>query len=91
MPITKQVIKRMKQAEVREQRNQHYKSRMKSMIKLVLEYVQKKDAEKAQKTLPEVYKAIDTAAKKGIIHRNNAAHKKSRIQKAVSSLSPVKA
>ena len=59
---------------------------MKSMIKLILDYVQKKDTDKATKILSKVIKSIDTCAKKNIIHKNNAAHKKARIQKAVNSL-----
>jgi len=39
MPVTKQVIKRVKQAEARYARNRHYSSRMKSMIKLIVGYI----------------------------------------------------
>lgn len=86
MPIIKSAIKRVKQAKVRTARNRHYSNEMKSMIKLFLGYIQKKDAEKAAKVLPEVVSIIDTCAKKNLIHRNNAAHKKSRLQKALSNL-----
>lgn len=85
MPITKQAIKRMKQSEVAKKRNKHYGSRMKSMVKLLLTYVQEGELEKAKKVLPDVIKTIDMAAKKNIIHGNNAAHKKSRVQKAVNT------
>ena len=40
MPITKQAIKRVKQDKVKTARNKHYGNHMKSMIKLILEYVQ---------------------------------------------------
>ena len=86
MPIIKSAIKRVKQAKVRTARNRHYSNQMKSMIKLFLGYIQKKDADKAGKTLPEVFSVIDTCAKKNLIHRNNAARKKSRLQKALSNL-----
>ncbi len=84
MPITKQVIKRMKQAKTAQTRNKHYGSRMKSLMKLVLGYVETGEMEKAKKMLPEVIKSIDTAAKKNIIHSKNADHKKSRIQRAIN-------
>jgi small subunit ribosomal protein S20 len=84
MPIIKQAIKRMKQSRVRYARNRHYLSHMKSMIKLILDYAKKGELDKANKILPKVVSAIDTAAKKNIIHKNNAAHKKSRIQKALN-------
>ena len=86
MPIIKQAIKRVKQTKVRTARNRHYNSHMKSMIKLILEYVQKKEFDKANKILSKVVGAIDTCAKKNIIHKNNAARKKSRIQRALSGI-----
>ncbi|MBU0727995.1 30S ribosomal protein S20 [Patescibacteria group bacterium] len=86
MPITKQVIKRMKQSRAKYARNKHYSSDMKSLIKLILEYIKKGEADKATKIQSKVVKAIDTAAKKNLIHKNNAAHKKSRIQKALNSM-----
>lgn len=86
MPIIKQAIKRVRQDKVKTARNRHYNSDMKSLVKLMLEYVQKGELDKANKVLPKVIKAIDTCSKKNIIHSNNAAHKKSRIQKALNSL-----
>lgn len=85
MPITKQAIKRMKQNETAKARNKHYQSRMKSLIKLILTYMDQGEVEKAKQVLPEVVKSIDLAAKKNIIHKNNAAHKKSRVQKALNA------
>jgi small subunit ribosomal protein S20 len=85
MPITKQAIKRMKQDRTRRARNKHYSSRMKSMMKLILGYLQKNEVEKAQKIHADVVKSIDTAAKKNLIHKNNAARKKSRIQRALTA------
>ena len=60
------------------------------MIKLLLGHVEKGEMEKAKKLLPDVMSAIDTAAKKNLIHENNAAHKKSRVQKAVTAGPPKK-
>jgi hypothetical protein len=59
---------------------------MKSMIKLILEYVKRGDSGKAKKILPKVVSSIDTCSKKNIIHKNNAARKKARIQKALNNL-----
>lgn len=87
MPITKQVIKRVKQAERARQRNRHYSSNMKSMVKLILDYIKKDEKEKAIKILPKVVSSIDTCAKKNIIKKNTAARKKSRIQKAINGVS----
>lgn len=85
MPIIKSAIKRMKQSETRRLNNRHYRSHMKSMIKLMLGYVESGDMDKAKKLLPEVVSSIDMAAKKKIIHENNAAHKKSRVQRVLNA------
>jgi small subunit ribosomal protein S20 len=89
MPITKQAIKQMRQNAVHKDRNKHYISRMKSMIKLFMEYVKNNESAKAAKVLPQVFSAIDTAVKKHLLHKNNAARKKSRLQKSLGA--PVKA
>lgn len=86
MPVTKQAIKRVKQDKVRAQRNQHYKSHMKSMMKLILGYVGNNEAEKASKMLPKAVHAIDNCAKKNIIHKNNASRKKSLLQRALNAV-----
>ncbi len=41
--------------------------------------------DEAQKLLPETYKAIDMAAKQNIIHKRNAARKKSRMSRLVAA------
>ena len=43
--------------------------------------------EEATKMLPETFKALDKAARKNIIHPNNASRTKSRIAKALASAS----
>lgn len=80
----------MRQNAKRRMNNRHYGSHMKSMIKLILGHVEKGEMDKAKKVLPEVISAIDTAAKKRLIHENNAAHKKSRVQIAVTAGPPKK-
>ena len=90
MPIIKSAIKRMKQNNKRRMNNRHYGSHMKSMIKLLLGHVEKGEMDKAKKILPDVISAIDMAAKKRILHVKNAAHKKSRVQKAINTGPPKK-
>ncbi len=82
MPIIKSAIKKMKQDKVRAERNKATKSRMKSYMKNVIETV-KKDTKAAETLLPKTYSAIDTALKKNIIKKNNAARKKSRLAKLI--------
>lgn len=64
-------------------RNRAYVSRMKTAIKRVRN---SKEKEKAGVELKKVVKLLDQLAAKGIIHRNNAANKKSSLTKYVTSL-----
>lgn len=85
MPITKSAIKRAKQAEVRRDRRRPFKTYMKTMIRKISEAVKSGKKDEAQKLLPEVYKAIDTATKKHLLHKNTASRKKSQIAKAIAT------
>lgn len=87
MPIIKSAKKRMKQAEVRRQRNYPVRSAMKTHVKKVLLLAKEGKRDEAEKLLPETYKIIDTAAKKNIIHKNNAARKKSRLARNIANAS----
>lgn len=82
MPITSSAKKAMRQAKARLARRKPYKTRLKTELKKIL-LLAKTDAEKAKKILPEIYSVIDVAAKKHVIHKNNADRKKSRLAKLV--------
>lgn len=64
-------------------RNRAYLSRMKTAMKRVQAA---KEKEKATSALKKAVKLLDQLAAKGIIHRNNAANKKSRLMKFVASM-----
>ena len=83
MPITQSAIKRARQSLVRKERRRPYKTQMKTLIRKMTEAAKAGQAD-ASAILPEVYKAIDMAAKKGIIHPRNAARKKSAMAKLVA-------
>lgn len=83
MPIHRSVLKRARQAAKRRSRNIATKSRIKTFTKRVLE---QQDKESAKKALKELYSVIDKAVKKGVLHRNTAGRKKSRIAKRVNAL-----
>lgn len=63
--------------------NKSYKSRMKTALKRVRD---SKEKGKAAVELKKAVKLLDQLAAKGIIHRNNAANKKSSLTKYVTSL-----
>lgn len=68
-------LKRVKQSRKANSRNRHYKSKMNTIIKNFLT-LNKKEAEKA---FPDAIKMVDQICSKGIIHKNKANNKKSRL------------
>lgn len=85
MPIIKSAIKRARQNDIRRARRKPFKTNMKTMMKKVADLVKDGKQVDAAKLLPAVYKSIDTAAKKNIIHPKNAARKKSSMAKLVAT------
>lgn len=59
---------------------------MRALIKQVKELIKEKKKEEALKLLPEIYKAIDKTAKRGIIKKNTASRKKSRLTKSIQKI-----
>lgn len=60
---------------------------MKDVVKETRTLAKEGRKEEAQKMLPEAQKAIDKAAKRGVIKKNTASRKKSRLTKLVNSIS----
>ncbi len=86
MPLIKSAIKRMKQSRVRQKRNEGTKIGYKKAMRAVVDSVKDKKPKEAKEALKKAYKVIDTATKKNILHKNNAARKKSRMSKLVNSI-----
>jgi len=84
MPITKSAKKALRQNIKRKKRNLIYKKKMKGLIKEAKELALEKKTEEAKKLLPQIYKALDKAAKTGVIKKNTASRKKSRITKLLN-------
>ena len=73
--------KRHRQSEERRLRNKSVKSSVRTSVKKFQALVQKKELGEAELALRDMIKKIDTASQKGIIKKNTAARKKSRMQK----------
>lgn len=82
MANTKQQRKRVRIAERERSENLKYKSRIKTMFKSLTVAAQE-DKERASQLGIELISLIDKAASRGVIHANNAAHKKSRVANLV--------
>ena len=81
MPLTKSVIKRMKQSEVARKRNASTKKAFKVAEKNVARAVESGKKADVQKAMNELFSKLDTAVKKNVIHKNKAARKKSQLYK----------
>lgn len=86
MANIKSAKKRILTAEKNRLRNVAFKTSIKTAIKKVLEAATAKDNEVIKTTLAKAYQLCDKAASKGILHKNTAARKKSRLTKAVNKL-----
>jgi small subunit ribosomal protein S20 len=78
--------KRHRQSEERRLRNKSVKSAVRSSAKKFVVLVQKKETAEAETALRTMIKKLDSAAQKGIIKKNAAARKKSRMQRLFNSL-----
>ncbi len=87
MPVKESAKKDLRQSINHQARNLVYKNKMKSLIKEVRTLVSGGKTKEAKNLLPQIYKSLDKAAKVGVIKKNAAARKKSRITKLVSKSS----
>jgi len=87
MPITKSAKKALRQNIKRRKRNLGKKIKIKKLIKEIRLLVTQKKLEEAKKLLPQVYKILDKAAKVGVIKKNTADRKKSRLAKLINKTS----
>ena len=81
MPQRRTAKKDLRQNKKRHTRNLEIKQGVKEAIKKLKKAVDSTDASIKEKALKEVYKVLDKAASKNIIHQNKASRKKSRLGK----------
>ena len=86
MANIKSQIKRNRQNEAAHERNKAVKSAVKSAIRKFREAAAAGDADKAQELARAAGRKLDKSASKGVIHKNQAANKKSAIAKKAASL-----
>lgn len=79
MPNTKSAIKRARQNEKRRMQRASQKSALKTAIKKYLKALEAGDLQAAEPLLREACRKLDKAVTKGLLHKNAAARKKSRL------------
>jgi small subunit ribosomal protein S20 len=86
MANIKSAKKRVLIAQRNTERNVAFKTSIKTAVKKVLACAVSEDKSELNALLSKVYQLCDKAAGKGILHKNTAARKKSRLTKAVKKL-----
>ena len=86
MPNIKSAKKRVLASKVNNERNKMAKSALKTTLKKFEAAVAEGNKEQADSAYTAAVKSIDQAVKKGIIHKNNAARKKSSIALKMNKL-----
>jgi small subunit ribosomal protein S20 len=81
MPITQSAKKALRGSFTKKAMNDRNKKDIKEAVKKIEKLVKEKKKAEAKKLLPEAYSVIDKAAKRGVIKKNTASRKKSRLSK----------
>lgn len=86
MPITKGAQKAHRASERKRVYNTRRKTAMGAVVKKIRKHLTAGEVKEAESLLPNAYKAIDKAAKRGVIKDNTAARKKSRLVAAIKKV-----
>jgi small subunit ribosomal protein S20 len=86
MANIKSAKKRILVAEANRQRNVAVKSAIKTALKKALALAESDDNDALNSAISNVYKLCDKAVSKGVLHKNTAARKKSRLVLAIKKL-----
>ena len=86
MPITKSAKKSLKQSQAKRVFNLRKLRKMKRSIKETNELIRDKKKKEANKSLSMAYKAIDKAAKRGLLKKNTANRRKSRLARSIKKM-----
>lgn len=86
MANIKSQIKRNRQNEKRRLRNRFYSGGARTYVKKARTAIEGGSLEEARAATLEAISALDRASEKGVVHKNNAARRKSRLMKRLNSL-----
>ena len=87
MPQRRSAIKELRKNRKNRLHNLDIKTDLKKTLKSFLSSVKKTDKQEADANLKLVYKKLDKAAKRNIIHKNTASRRKSRFSKILQGMS----
>lgn len=79
MANTQSALKRIRSSEKRRVRNRQVRSETRTYIKRARAQIEAGELEEAQQSVALAVRALDKAAEKGVLHKNNVARRKSRL------------
>jgi small subunit ribosomal protein S20 len=82
----KSAVKRHRQSLKRAERNKAIRSRVRNCVRELRETIEKKDLDNAETQLRAVVKTLTKAVSKGVLHRNSASRRVSRLSHQVAAL-----
>jgi small subunit ribosomal protein S20 len=82
----KSQIKRNKQNEKRRVRNRVFRGRARTFVAKARTTLETGNAEEAKAAVTQAVSELDRAANKGVLHKNNAARRKSRLMKRLAAM-----
>lgn len=86
MANIKSQIKRNRQNEKRRLRNRYFSGRARTFVKKARRSLEDGGLDQARQTVLMAVSALDKAAEKGVLHKNNVARRKSRLMKRLAAL-----
>jgi small subunit ribosomal protein S20 len=86
MANIKSAIKRIRQSEKRRVRNAAVRSTVRTSVKSARTAIEGAQRDQARETLLRTIQVLDKAVTKGVIHRNTAARRKSRLTRQLNAL-----
>jgi small subunit ribosomal protein S20 len=82
----KSAIKRLRSADRRRLRNRVYRGGARTIVRKARQLIEAGREEEAREAVRRAASALDKAAEKGIIHKNNAARRKSRLMRQLNQI-----
>jgi small subunit ribosomal protein S20 len=83
---TKSAIKRIRSSAKRQVRGRHVRTETRTFVKAARAQINEGEPDAAKESVAVAVRALDKAAEKGIIHKNNAARRKSRLLRGLAKV-----
>jgi small subunit ribosomal protein S20 len=86
---TQSAIKRLRSSERKRQHNRVFRGQARTAVRKARSLIERGHVEEAREAVQAAVRALDKAAAKGIIHKNNAARRKSRLMQQLNQAEKV--